>query len=172
MIYNIHTCTVSKFSQILKDARHIGKVWIPSKLAERYKSNLIEEYNRLNNPNKGAADLIQNYYLLNLYNRINMYDRLRISFMHKVTKKNKDFYRELTGREYDSSTIKELSSKVKKLILKYEAEKPPEQSNDFDFDKYIAQIELILETKLNNVYLYQLTKYEELAAEKISHDAT
>jgi hypothetical protein len=163
--YSIYTCSVSKFSQILKDERFITQLPIPRFLCDRMRSKLILKRNDISLQDDEQKELFNDFYKASLYIRILTLQTIHRSLSVKVTSVAKNIFKHFFFKEYDPSLLDEIPKKINKMKMVYEAETDINQE-EFNFDEYISHIESYLKKDLSQVYIYNLPTYEKQALAK------
>jgi len=168
MRYTLNTCTVSKFSQILKDECFVTKWPLPRFICTKMRLKLVLERNKNSLQDNEQKEILNDYYRMSLYVRILLLQTVKRSLGIKESIDAKKLFKEYVGRDFDvKSWLSNIDNKIKKLIMQYDNQAEVEEV-EFNFDTYIAAIESKQDKKdLSQVFMYQLPIYEEAALRSI-----
>ena len=152
IFYNEYNCTVSKYSQIMKEPKFIAKTRIiPYFACIKRVSKLKQRFNEilsLKTQDEISSELNDNFYLVNLYTRILKYSVLRSGLRIAATEKLKVRYKEYFKKEYHGD-LSELDSRIESMTKTYDAFlSKNEKGNSLSFDEYIIWLNGVLSTEM------------------------
>lgn len=90
----------------------------------------------------------------------------------EINKENNEIFKYYFHKEFELSDFKTIENRLEKMVMLYENIEPDNTDNDelkkYDFDKMIANLEIILDIDLSGKFVYSIKIYEEKAMEIIT----
>ncbi len=169
IFYNIYNCTVSRFSQILKDSRYVSRVPMPLFVCNYMKRKLIKQRNLDSNAEENDRIITNEFYKTSLYLRINVLRLLYKSLRLEINQANENLFKHNFHKEFALDDFGLIESRLEKMVNLYETlQSENENKREFDFDQYITKLEHILSKDLSGKFIYQLKSNEENAMQLIN----
>lgn len=167
---NQYNTTILEFSQIMKDSKNISSLPLPKFIRKYLADRLIRSVNSEDSKIAKETALNDDYYKTKLYIKILLNESLHRSLTIMETPEGRALFKKLYKKEYSKPKLKLIDIRIKRLRVQYElfnSENNSEEDEEFNFDKYIAKLEMILNVSIWDKMLYQLPYYEELCISKI-----
>ena len=187
IFHNLRTITVGDFSEMVtySDLSKLKRrnVPVPKRMLKRAYSDIILEWNKLNNSDKLEKEIRESGHKIKLLTQLNIQYPIMLKMLRLVAKYNNKKAKELLNNVYikvynkepktadDYLRIyKDIDLKIRKYKQRYGNEQKEEKTDSFDFEKLITNIELILAPlQIREKKMYTLPRYIDIATNKIKH---